>query len=148
MVELRKPAWIIATANLMIVVHVVGSYQVYAMPVFNMLERMTTKRCHFPPGLGLKLVARTAYVAVTLFLGVTFPFFGDLLGFFGGFGFAPTSFFLPSIIRLIITKPAKFSWKWFINWISIFIGVFIMFASTIGGLRNIIADASTYRFYT
>jgi hypothetical protein len=25
---------------------------------------------------------------------VTFPFFGDLLGFFGGFGFTPTSFFV------------------------------------------------------
>lgn len=30
----------------------------------------------------------------TLFVGVSFPFFGDLLGFFGGFGFAPTSFFV------------------------------------------------------
>lgn len=32
--------------------------------------------------------------AITLFIGVTFPFFGDLLGFFGGFGFAPTSYFV------------------------------------------------------
>jgi hypothetical protein len=32
--------------------------------------------------------------AFTLFVGVTFPFFGDLLGFFGGFGFAPTSYFV------------------------------------------------------
>ena len=31
---------------------------------------------------------------------------------------------------------------------SIFVGVFIMLASTIGGLRNIVTDASTYRFYT
>lgn len=30
----------------------------------------------------------------------------------------------------------------------IFVGVFIMMASTIGGLRSIIADASTYSFYT
>lgn len=35
----------------------------------------------------------------------------------------------------------------FIAQISIVVGVFIMLASTIGGLRNIIADSSTYSFY-
>lgn len=30
----------------------------------------------------------------------------------------------------------------------IFIGVFIMIASTIGGLRNIVADSSSYEFYS
>lgn len=35
--------------------------------------------------------------AFTLFVGVTFPFFGDLLGFFGGFGFAPTSYFVSQL---------------------------------------------------
>ncbi|KAI4373298.1 hypothetical protein MLD38_011434 [Melastoma candidum] len=146
--ELRKPAWIIATANLMVVVHVVGSYQVYAMPVFDMVERTMMKRFHFPPGFALKLVARTAYVGMTpftLFLGVT-----SLSSETYSHNASPNQFLpqLPSIIWLIIMKPAKFSGKWFINWISIFIGVFIMFASTIGGLRNIIADASTYRLYT
>lgn len=34
-----------------------------------------------------------------------------------------------------------------IGQISIIVGVFIMLASTIGGLRNIIADSSAYRFY-
>lgn len=34
------------------------------------------------------------FTALTLFIGVTFPFFGDLLGFFGGFGFAPTAYFV------------------------------------------------------
>ncbi|KAK9903830.1 hypothetical protein M0R45_000937 [Rubus argutus] len=148
LMDLKRPAWLIASANLMVVVHVIGSYQVYAMPVFDMLERMMMKRLNFPPGVALRLVARSAYVAFTLFVGVTFPFFGDLLGFFGGFGFAPTSYFLPSIMWLIIKKPKRFSTNWFINWASIFVGVFIMLASTVGGLRNIITDASTYRFYT
>ncbi|KAG6764169.1 hypothetical protein POTOM_031628 [Populus tomentosa] len=125
LMELRRPAWLIASANLMVVVHVIGSYQVYAMPVFDMLERMMMKRFSFPPGLALRLVTRSTYVAFTLFVGVTFPFFGDLLGFFGGFGFAPTSYFA-----------------------CIFVGVFIMMASTIGGFRNIVTDASSYRFYT
>nr|KJB80081.1 hypothetical protein B456_013G080400 [Gossypium raimondii] len=93
LMALKKPAWLIASANLMVVVHVIGSYQVYAMPVFDLLENMMIKRLNFPPGIALRLISRSTYVAFTLFIGVTFPFFGDLLGFFGGFGFAPTSYF-------------------------------------------------------
>ncbi|KAG6601305.1 Lysine histidine transporter-like 6 [Cucurbita argyrosperma subsp. argyrosperma] len=147
LLNLKRPAWLIASANLMVVVHVIGSYQVYAMPVFDMLERIMRKRFNFPDGFLLRFITRTAYVAFTIFVGVTFPFFGDLLGFFGGFGFAPTSYFLPSVMWLVMKKPKRYSGSWFINWASILIGVFIMLASTVGGLRNIIADASTYTFY-
>lgn len=147
LVGLQRPSWLIAAANLMVVVHVIGSYQVYAMPVFDLIERSIVKRSKIPPGIILRLIVRSAYVAFTLFVGVTFPFFGDLLGFFGGFGFAPTSYFLPSIIWLKLMKPRRFSVSWFINWSCIFIGVFIMIASTVGGLRNIVADSSTYKFY-
>lgn len=148
LMALQRPPWLIAAANLMVVVHVIGSYQVYAMPVFDMIEKMMIAKLNFPPGIALRLITRSTYVAFTLFLGVTFPFFGDLLGFFGGFGFAPTSYFLPSIIWLVIKRPKRFSLSWMINWACIFIGVFVMFASTIGGLRNIVADSSTYRFYS
>lgn len=148
LVGLQRPSWLIASANLMVVIHVIGSYQVYAMPVFELIEAKVKTRVKFSSEVMLRLIVRSAYVAFTLFLGVTFPFFGDLLGFFGGFGFAPTSYFLPSIIWLKVKKPRKFSVSWFINWGCIFIGVFIMVASTVGGFRNIIADSSTYKFYT
>ncbi len=32
--------------------------------------------------------------AFTIFMAMTIPFFGDLLGFLGGFAFAPTTFFV------------------------------------------------------
>ncbi|KAM5567654.1 hypothetical protein ABKV19_015632 [Rosa sericea] len=62
LVDLKRPAWLIASANLMVVVHVIGSYQVYAMPVFDLLETMMMKKLNFPPGVALRLVARSAYV--------------------------------------------------------------------------------------
>ena len=38
-----------------------------------------------------------------MFVGITFPFFGALLGFFGGFAFAPTTYFVsPSKILFLI----------------------------------------------
>ncbi|KAL4358663.1 hypothetical protein AHAS_Ahas09G0309200 [Arachis hypogaea] len=137
-IALETPQWLIASANLMVFIHMVGSYQVFAMPVYDLIEKVISKRLNIPEGLTLRLVARSAYVACTLFIGVTFPCFGDLLGFFGGFGIGPTSYFLPSIMWLIIKKPKRFSINWFINWASIFIGVCIMLASIVAGLRNII----------
>lgn len=32
--------------------------------------------------------------AMTMFIGITFPFFGGLLSFFGGFAFAPTTYYV------------------------------------------------------
>ncbi|KAK8627500.1 hypothetical protein V6N13_135111 [Hibiscus sabdariffa] len=38
LVTLEKPVWLIATANIFVVIHVIGSYQIFAMPVFDMIE--------------------------------------------------------------------------------------------------------------
>lgn len=41
--------------------------------------------------------------AFTMFIAITFPFFGGLLGFFGGLAFAPTTYFVSHILPLILT---------------------------------------------
>ncbi|PWZ37031.1 Lysine histidine transporter-like 6 [Zea mays] len=148
LVALQRPPWLVAAANMMVVIHVVGSYQVYAMPIFESIETIMATRFRLPRGLLLRLVARSAYVAFTLFVAVTFPFFGDLLGFFGGFGFTPTSYFLPCVLWLKIKKPPRFSASWCANWGCIIVGVLLMLVSTIGGLRSIVQDASTFQFYS
>ncbi|CAN6449071.1 unnamed protein product [Victoria cruziana] len=86
--------------------------------------------------------------AFTCFVAITFPFFGGLLGFFGGFAFAPTTYFLPCVMWLAIYKPKRFSLSWITNWICIILGVLLMVLSPIGGLRQIIVDAKTYKFYS
>ncbi|KAJ8470323.1 hypothetical protein OPV22_024666 [Ensete ventricosum] len=148
LITLNKPRWLIAMANMMVVVHVIGSYQIYAMPVFDMIETVLVKKLHFPPGLAVRLVGRSAYVALTMFLAMTFPFFGGLLGFFGGFAFAPTTYFLPCVIWLCVHKPRRFSLSWIINWICIVLGVLLMILAPIGGLRQIVMDAKSYKFYS
>ncbi|KAG6472564.1 lysine histidine transporter 1-like [Zingiber officinale] len=149
LVSLSRPHWLIAMANMMVVVHVIGSYQIYAMPVFDMMETVLVKRLRFPPGLTLRLITRSAYVAFTMFVGITFPFFGGLLSFFGGFAFAPTTYFLPCIMWLAIYKPRRFSLSWITNWICIILGVLLMILAPIGALRDIIGNIidKQYKFY-
>ncbi|XVF29192.1 hypothetical protein REPUB_Repub15cG0099100 [Reevesia pubescens] len=148
LLSLEKPTWLIATANLFVVIHIIGSYQIYAMPVFDMMESFLVKQMRFRPCLRLRLISRTLYVAFTMIVGISFPFFGGLLSFFGGFAFAPTTYYLPCIIWLIICKPKRFSITWIINWICIILGVLLMVLSPIGGLRSIIISAKDYKFFS
>ncbi|CAN4113798.1 unnamed protein product [Withania somnifera] len=140
------PTWLIAIANIFVVIHVIGSYQIYAMPVFDMIETVLVRKFRFKPTLKLRFVTRNIYVAFTMFVGITFPFFIELLGFFGGFAFAPTTYFLPCIMWLRICKPKKLSLSWIINWICIILGVLLMITAPIGGLRSI--KAKDYKLYS
>lgn len=148
LLSLEKPSWLIAMANMFVVIHVIGSYQIYAMPVFDMIETVLVKKLRFKPTWWLRFISRNLYVAFTMFVGITFPFFGGLLGFFGGFAFAPTTYFLPCIMWLAIYKPRKFSLSWITNWVCIIFGVLLMIIAPIGGLRLIILQAKTYKFYS
>ncbi|KAK6928478.1 Amino acid transporter, transmembrane domain, partial [Dillenia turbinata] len=148
LVSLKEPVWIIATANMFVVIHLIGSYQVYAMPVFDLIELFLVKKLHLQPSFTLRFTVRNLYVGLTMFVAITFPFFGALLGFFGGFALAPTSYFLPCIMWLVIYKPRRFSLSWWTNWICIVVGVLLMILAPIGGLRQIILQAKTYKFYS
>ncbi|XP_009604772.1 lysine histidine transporter 1-like [Nicotiana tomentosiformis] len=147
LLSLEKPTWVIAAANLFVVVHVIGSYQVFAMPVFDMIETYAVKSMRLKPSTILRFSVRTTYVALTLFVGLTIPFFGGLMGFFGGFALAPTSYYLPCIIWLIIVKPKRFGFSWFINWFCIIVGILLTVLSPIGGMWTLIKQAKNYRFY-
>ena len=71
----------------------------------------------------------------------------DLLGFFGAFGFAPMTFWMPSVIWLVVMKPKKNSFDYWINIINIIVFVAIMFLAAIGSIYSIVQDASGYKFY-
>ncbi|CAA3005478.1 lysine histidine transporter 1-like [Olea europaea subsp. europaea] len=148
LITLEKPIWLIAMANMFVVVHVIGSYQIYAMPVFDMIETVLYKKLKFRPSWYVRFVSRNIYVGFTMFVAISFPFFGGLLGFFGGFAFAPTTYFLPCIMWLAIYKPRKFSLSWWTNWICIILGILLMIVAPIGALRQIILQAKDYDFYS
>ncbi|KAL7232731.1 hypothetical protein ACSBR2_010690 [Camellia fascicularis] len=147
LISLEKPIWLIAMANMFVVIHVIGSYQIYAMPMFDMIEMALLKKLNFEPTLMLRFFSRNIYVAFTMFVGITFPFFGGLLGFFGE-AFAATTCFLPCIMWFAIYKPRRFSLSWVTNWIYIILGVLLRILLPIGGVRRIIKDAKGHQFYS
>ncbi|KAF7148877.1 hypothetical protein RHSIM_Rhsim03G0109100 [Rhododendron simsii] len=62
LLSLEKPAWLIAAANMFVVMHVIGSYQVFAQPVFDMIQAFLVLKMNFKPTGLLRFVARISYV--------------------------------------------------------------------------------------
>ncbi|CAM6092623.1 unnamed protein product [Calypogeia fissa] len=152
LLQLSDPKGLIAAANFFVAIHVTGSYQVYAMPIFELMEKILVNKFRFrptPQGCTsvMRLVTRSTYVVFTAFIAITFPFFSDLLAFVGGFALTPTTYFLPCIIWLRLKKPRPFSISWLVNWALIVIGVLLLLVATIGGMRNIIVDSSTTQHF-
>ncbi|PWZ15597.1 Lysine histidine transporter 2 [Zea mays] len=152
LITLNRSRWLIAAANMMVVVHVVGSYQVYAMSVFDMIETMLVRKYWFTPGFSsvslpglstthnvrghhIPLLQRAAQFLRWIRLR-THELLREL-----------SSATLPCIMWLIIYKPRRFSLSWLTNWICIVIGVLLMVLSPIGGLRQMILKIKTYKFY-
>ncbi|KAK2384083.1 hypothetical protein P8452_39045 [Trifolium repens] len=148
LITLQRPPWLIAAANIFVIVHVIGGYQVFSMPVFDMIETFLVKQIKLPPCFILRFCARTLFVALTMIIGICIPFFGSLLGFLGGFAFAPTSYFIPCIIWLKLHKPKRFGLSWTINWTCIVLGVLLMILAPIGSLRQIIIQFKHYKFFS
>ncbi|MBA0714500.1 hypothetical protein Golax_013469 [Gossypium laxum] len=131
LVSLEKPAYLIVAANAFVLVHVIGSYQVFAMPVFDMMESFLVKQMHFKPSLMLRTITRTSYVCniynassnnVTFLWWVTkFPW---------------RILFCPNIL---LRKP---------RFICIGIGLILTILGPIGGMISLIHSSQTFKFFS
>ena len=117
------------------------------MPVFDMIEAAFRAWGWTRRKIVTRLIMRSFYVVFTCFIAVTLPFFGDLMGFFGAIGFAPTTFWLPSLIWLVVQKPPKTSLSFWFNTCNIVLCVTVMFLAAIGSMYQIVLNASGYEFY-
>uniref|UniRef100_M4DTX5 Amino acid transporter transmembrane domain-containing protein n=1 Tax=Brassica campestris TaxID=3711 RepID=M4DTX5_BRACM len=107
-----EPYWLINFDNACIDLHLMAAYQVFAQPIFQLVENKCNKA--WPennfinkehsiniPFLGkwrinfFRLVWRTAYVILTTFVAVIFPFFNSILGLIGATAFWPLTVYFP-----------------------------------------------------
>ncbi|KAG0601556.1 hypothetical protein M758_11G121300 [Ceratodon purpureus] len=135
------PRGLVVTANVMLILHLIGSYQVFAQPVFKLLEDRSNLGRH---DYFKKFVIRFIYVGISTVIAMIFPHFSPLLGFFGGFAIAPTTYFLPCIIWLKINNRQR-RWRsldWYLNWAFIILGVLLMLVASVGGLSILIQESS------
>uniref|UniRef100_A0A7N0TPM3 Amino acid transporter transmembrane domain-containing protein n=1 Tax=Kalanchoe fedtschenkoi TaxID=63787 RepID=A0A7N0TPM3_KALFE len=125
-----NPYWVLDIANIAIVVHLVGAYQVYVQPFFAFIEKraansfpnsaLVTKEFAIPmPGSKqpyklslLRLVWRTFFVFCTTLTAMILPFFKDVSGLLGAIAFWPLTVFFPIEMFVVQMKIRRWSAKW------------------------------------
>ena len=102
-----EPFWLLDVANVAIVVHLVGAYQVFVQPIFAFVERWASRRWPDsafiakelrvgPFALSLfRLTWRSAFVCLTTVVAMLLPFFGNVVGLLGAVSFWPLTVYFP-----------------------------------------------------
>jgi amino acid permease len=119
-----EPFWLIDVANVAIVVHLVGAYQVFCQPIFAFVERraaaawpdsaFVSRELRVGP-LALsvfRLTWRSAFVCVTTVVAMLLPFFGNVVGFLGAVSFWPLTVYFPVEMYIKQRRVPRGSTKW------------------------------------
>ncbi|XP_020147717.1 amino acid permease 6-like [Aegilops tauschii subsp. strangulata] len=126
----HEPFWLIHLANICVILHFIGAYQVFAQPIF---ARMETYVAHMWPAsyfvttgydlyvMGwlirlsfMKLVLRTGIIIFTTLVATLMPFFNPVLGLIGAVGFWPLSVYFPVSMHLTRLKIGCRDSRWWL----------------------------------
>ncbi|KAL1564278.1 putative amino acid transporter [Salvia divinorum] len=124
LLSLQKPAWLVAEANMFVVIHV---YQIYAMSVFLHDQNCVREKAEVQTKL-LALFHLTQHLHSNYY--VHFCKYNIPILWWGAGIFQ------------------RFSLSWLTNWICTILGHMLMILSPAGGLRNIILKAKDYEYYS
>lgn len=151
-----EPYWLIDFANICIVIHLIGGYQIYSQPVFASMERWAVKK--YPESrfvnkfyriklLGLpsfqmnlfNLCCRTIYVASTTAVAMIFPYFNQVLGVLGALNFWPLTIYFPVEMYFVQNNIAPWTRKWIILRTFSCICLIITLLCLIGSVQGLIS---------
>ncbi|KAK2381318.1 lysine histidine transporter [Trifolium repens] len=99
----------------LVILHCLSSFQVYAMPVFDNLELRYTIVKNQKCPRWLRTCLRLIFGGITFFMAVTFPFLPSLAALLGGITLVPVTYAYPCFMWLAIKKPRTKGVVWFFN---------------------------------
>ncbi|XP_047328903.1 amino acid permease 8-like [Impatiens glandulifera] len=159
-----EPFWLIDLANICIVVHLVGAYQVFAQPLFNAVETEISRRWpkskfvkkEYPIGMGkikisfnlLRLTWRTSFVVLATFTAMLFPFFNEVLSLLGAFGYWPLTVYFPISMFIANKRIQRWSSKWVGLQLVNTVCFLVALAAACGSIQGIGLALKTYKPFT
>ncbi|KAI9128435.1 hypothetical protein K1719_001428 [Acacia pycnantha] len=157
-----NPYWLLDIANLAVVVHLIGAYQVFCQPLFAFVEKWSaqkwgksnfvTEEYEIPvPLYGVyklnlfRLVWRTIFVLLTTLIAMLMPFFNDVVGILGAFGFWPLTVYFPIDMYISHKKIQRWSRRWLGLQLLSVTCLFISIAAAVGSIAGVVLDLKTYK---
>ncbi|KAL4318504.1 hypothetical protein GQ457_18G018280 [Hibiscus cannabinus] len=157
-----NPYWLLDIANLAIVIHLIGAYQVFCQPLFAFVEKwcarkwpksdFVTAEYEIPvPFAGtyqlnlFRLVWRTIFVATTTLIAMLMPFFNDVVGFLGAMGFWPLTVYFPIEMYISHKKIGRETSRWLALQMISVVCFFVTVAAAVGSVAGVVLDLRTYK---
>ncbi|MQM22180.1 hypothetical protein Taro_055228 [Colocasia esculenta] len=137
---------LLATAFLLVVFNCLSSFQIYSMPVFDSFEAGYTSRTNRPCSVWVRSGFRVFYGFISFFIGVALPFLSSLAGLLGGLTL-PVTFAYPCFMWVLIKKPQRFSFSWYLNWSLGILGIAFSLAFSIGGVWSMVNSGLKLKFF-
>ncbi|KAH0687861.1 hypothetical protein KY290_019519 [Solanum tuberosum] len=140
------PKWLIGTIYMMVVIQCLCSFQIYAMPVFDNLERIYVSRHLKACPRWVRSFIKLFFGGLTYFISVAFPFLGSLAAFVGGIAL-PLSLVYPCFMWISIKKPQRNSLMYWLNMFLGCLGILISVVQVAGALWNLVIDKLDANFF-
>ncbi|KAF3327696.1 GABA transporter 1-like protein [Carex littledalei] len=144
------PNWLLTITNIFILLQLSAVALIYLQPTNEVLEGLfgdVTKDQFSARNVIPRLIFRSISVAVATTIAAMLPFFGDINGVIGAFGFLPLDFLMPSIFYNITFKPSRRSLIFWINTALIVVFTFITVLANVAAIRQIALDANSYKLF-
>ncbi|KAL2329180.1 hypothetical protein Fmac_022607 [Flemingia macrophylla] len=131
----------------LVIIHCLSSYQIYAMPVFDNLElRYTTIKNEKCSRL-VRTCLRIFFGALTFFIAVTFPFLPSLAALIGGMTLVPVTYAYPCFMWLALKKPRKTSVVWCFNVALGSVGMLLSVLLVASAIRTLVVRGLPAKFF-
>ncbi|CAI0409085.1 unnamed protein product, partial [Linum tenue] len=156
-----EPFWLIDLANVCIVIHLVGAFQVTAQPVFMRFEawasnkwpdsEFVTKeyRIRLPAAIfgvnPLRLVGRTALVTAATVVAMAVPFFNDVLALLGAVSYWPLTVYFPVEMHIAQSKLIRRSTNWIGLQLLNLVCLVVAIAAACGAIRGLSHSLLAYK---
>ncbi|XP_077210813.1 amino acid permease 8-like [Tasmannia lanceolata] len=157
-----EPFWLVDFANVCIVVHLVGAFQVFCQPLYAAVESWTSGKWpnakfmtreypmidtqYFKYKINIfRLIWRTIFVAIVTVLAMSMPFFNDILALLGAIGFWPLTVYFPVEMYISQKKIRPFTTKWTMLQILNFICLLVSLAAACGSIQGMAEDLHVYK---
>lgn len=160
----HNPFWLLDIANVAIVIHLLGAYQVFSQPVFAFIEKWVSENCHnskfvtkeikiiLIPGITrrpyslnlFRLVFRTCFVILTTVIAMMLPFFNDVLGIMGAVGFWPLTVYFPMEMYIVHKKIQRWTTKWVLLRVLSLFCLIISILAGVGSIAGVVLQLKVY----
>ncbi|KAJ0743757.1 putative amino acid transporter, transmembrane domain-containing protein [Helianthus annuus] len=153
------PFWLVDIANLCIVIHLIGAYQVIVQPIFAFVENWSRKKWpesrfvnkeyafgYYRINL-FRLIWRSTYIILVTLVAMMFPFFNAFLALIGSTTFWPLTVYFPIEIYIVQAKIRKSSFRWI--WLRALCLVCLVVSglAAAGSIRGLVMSVQTSKLF-